>query len=282
MRQPKFPNILALVAKGAKTQTRFQWELGDTLVQEIGPPQRDGATGARFEALSEELKQHGHEYEVTSLRALRNIAYAYPDNRRYPALSFGVHQDAGDPDVLDAIVEGAPKGQLIVQAYVRMIMQAMALERQRKLDAETDRRRDAADKARREREEAEAAARTAKTASERKAAADRATAAAQRERQNKVPPKRGEIPKGKPKAADLPILLARAAFARDLARAKKIVGALRETYAEFIPAFGDVDIENGHEELMAIAEMARAFADLLHKRGNGGKSSHLSVVGDGG
>ena len=282
MKRLNFSTVIAIAAKGFKAMTRTQWEIGDELLRVIGAPARDAGSSARFEQCSEDLLEHGLEYEPATLRTLRDVAFNFPVNRRYPALSFGVHADADTPDTLDAIVEGAPKNQPVVQAYVRSVMRAMALDRQREIDAESARREKARAKAQREREEAEEEARRAKTAAEKKAASDRATAAAHRERQNKMPPKRKDVPLRKPKAEDVPIMVARAAFAKDLAQAKKIVGALRETYAAYIPAFTDADIENGHEELMAIAELARSFATHLHRRGNGGKSSHLSAVGNDG
>ena len=158
-------------------------------------------------------------------------------------------------------------------------MRAWALSRQRDLEVEADRRRKIYLEAQREREEAEANAKAAKTAAERRAATERAEAAARKQKKHVQPPKMRDLPPSKPKPEDMPILLARASFARDLHVIKRSLAKLRENYEPFVRVFPIADIENGHEELMTIAEAARGFADLLRKP-NGNKLGHLSVVGD--
>jgi hypothetical protein len=280
MRKLDFSEIVAIVTKGERAHTRFQWELGDALIQTIGRPSSGGENDgsyAKLEACSEELSQHGYEYEAHTLRTFRFIATKFPAARRRAGLSFETHREAADPDMLDTIIAGAPRNQKITRDYVREVMRGLALARQRELDADTERRRQVADKARQEREAAEADQHRAKTAAERKAAAEKAAAAAKREKAANAPPRARDVPHTKPKPEDVPIFVATAAFLRDLSTIKRGLTKLRETYAPLLKVFPREDIENGHEELMIIAERARAFADEL--RPNGGKASHLSVVG---
>lgn len=284
MKKIDFSEIITLVGKGERTHTRFQWELGDALIRAIGRPSPSGAQDgsfAKLEACSEELKQHGYEYEALTLKNLRFNAWRFPPESRDSGIGWHAHYLAGTPEMLDIVIEGAPRNQKITAAYVLSVTRGMALARQQELAAETEQRRVAYEKAKREREAAEAEAKTAKTAAEREAAADRAKAAMKKQKASKSSPKKREAPTTKPKPEDVPLLVARAAFAADLSQIRRSVTKLRETYEPLLAGFTDADTEHGHEVLMTVAEMARSFADVLRK-GNGGKASHLSVVDNAG
>jgi|SRR5581483_9937513 len=58
--------------------------------------------------------------KATAENQLRWRSSTYPSCRRLYDLSFGVHEDAGNPDMLDAIIADAPKGQAITQLKKRI------------------------------------------------------------------------------------------------------------------------------------------------------------------
>ena len=98
----------AFIAKGDKSLRRFQWDTGDLLLKKLGRPGADDGDDLRqLENLTVILKeQYAVEYAVTTLKQLRLMAYAYPEDRRYPELSFGVHGGcaAGEADVQGSTV----------------------------------------------------------------------------------------------------------------------------------------------------------------------------------
>ena len=121
----QFSRLLAAVEQGEHAQ----WKIGDALIAECGPPPTaigkfDKRAIARIEQAAQFLYERGHEqYSVITLRQLRDTAFSFPKSRRHPHLSFGVHDSAGSPDVLDAIVAGS-KRKIFGTEYVRAVRAA--------------------------------------------------------------------------------------------------------------------------------------------------------------
>ena len=274
-----YPRTLAAVKKSENAQ----WEIGDALIAEIGPPPKSSVVdGSRkkLEVVAKELQANGFDYQVDTLLDLRNIAAAFPPRSRLPALGFSLHQTARNPETLNAIVEGAPRGKKITRLYIREVVAAQALAHLRELEAEKERRAHNAEIARREREAAEDAARKATSASERRAAEERAAAASKRLEQNRVPPTKKDIPKSKPSPEDTPILIAKMEFNRDLNGVKLQLKRMRENIEPFVKAgvMTQTDVDLGIEELVSIQQLTDALLKLLREKQTT-KGSHLSVVG---
>lgn len=106
-----------------------QWEIGDALLEECGPPSDNGRNdGSRNELreVAEELEELQIEgYSVGYLAELRDIAYKFPRRRRRRSLSWGCHQAADSPEMLDAVVEAAGK-RPVTRDYVRAMRNAIA------------------------------------------------------------------------------------------------------------------------------------------------------------
>jgi hypothetical protein len=84
-----------------------------------------------------------------------------------------------------------------------------------------------------------------------------------------------------PRPEDVPLFAAQAGFQADVGLIDRGLRKLREEYEPLLPGFPEAVIDAAHEKLMAVAEKARAFAEVLRKR-QGGRASHLSVVGENG
>jgi hypothetical protein len=61
------------------------------------------------------------KYSVERLTRIYLVARDFPIRRRRQELSFSVHEEAGNPEILDAILERKPKGQAITKRYVRAV-----------------------------------------------------------------------------------------------------------------------------------------------------------------
>ncbi len=90
------------------------WAIGDALLLEVGPPAKGDL--ARFRAALAEIHEEGlgEQYEVRDLRAFRDTSYAFPPGSRRSCL-WALHQAAGSPGFLDAILAGIPMKELTVK-----------------------------------------------------------------------------------------------------------------------------------------------------------------------
>jgi hypothetical protein len=284
MKRIDFSDDVAFYVKADKATSRDMWEKGDRLVRKIGKPGPSGegraGTFALLQQFSEELKAAGCIYEPHTLRTYWQVAARFPVESRYSSAPWHAHHIAGNPEMMKVIVEGAPRNQKITAEYATAAMRAMALEAQKRLEEETERRREAYEAAKKEREEAEEAGRRASSQTEKKAAKERADAAGRRQRANMTPAKLRDLPPSKVNPQEMSLLLARVGFMRDIGEVDRVLSKLIETYEPFIPSLPDTDLENGHDEIMTLVEKARAFASKLKKLT--GRSSHLSVISDAG
>lgn len=272
----------AIAERGLKNSNRTRWDLGDELIRIVGRPIKEENGGAyeKLVTISEDMKEHGNEYEPLTLKNLRFAAWRFPPEERRPGIIWHAHYLAQTPEMLQTIIDGAPRNQKITQTYVLSVLRALTLDTQRRLDEETERRRVAAEEAQKELEQALEDERRAKTATAKKAARERADKASRKRRANLATPRKKDLPPSKPTADELPLMITQAAFVRDVGEVRRALKKLRETYEDLIPSFREVHIANGHDEVMAIAEEARSFASVLKVRS--GRTSHLAVVKDAG
>jgi hypothetical protein len=102
---------------GRRVTSRFE-----TRPKPSGSKANDGSL-VKIEAAAKELKARGYDYSTRSLCDIRQAAAAFPASRRLDAITFWVHVDAGNPDMMDAIVKQAKKdGENVTAAYVRQLV----------------------------------------------------------------------------------------------------------------------------------------------------------------
>src|SRR5215831_1198547 len=131
----KFPKTL----KAAMTAERSQWAIGDALAKEA----EEKFTGTYgLDACAAELFENGIDYSADYLGRLRGIAIAFPEGDRQ-VLPWSVHEEAGNPETLKAVVAAAKKtGDKVTKWFVREAlkqMRAQAQEEARAAKAEADR-----------------------------------------------------------------------------------------------------------------------------------------------
>jgi flagellar biosynthesis GTPase FlhF len=176
----QFPRTLAAVKKGENSL----WNIGDALIEECGPPSKLGIQNGdyqKLEKVSAYLAENGgYAYSTNRLSALRTVAYNFQNSERKFEYSWSVHQAAGNPATLNAIVAAAPKGTRISEPYIEKILEAKHQEALAAHNAEAEKRKEVLEKA----QKAEAAARKkereAQDEAERARAAKAATKAAER------------------------------------------------------------------------------------------------------
>ena len=116
------PALLTAVKEGETSL----WELGDALVAECGPP---GDNDSLRSASAYLLETGGYEYDVPYLSALRRTAYAFQPSDRRREFSWSIHRAAGTPEMLAAIIAGAPVGTAITTRYVEKVVRACRFAR---------------------------------------------------------------------------------------------------------------------------------------------------------
>ena len=108
----KYPKTIAAVQK----RDRSQWEIGDALIRECGPPplerQHDKSL-ARMEAAAAEIETLKIEgYTVSYLSKLRIVSHNFPTAQRNRNVCWNVYYSAGTPEMLDVLIEAAGKKKL--------------------------------------------------------------------------------------------------------------------------------------------------------------------------
>jgi site-specific DNA-cytosine methylase len=276
-----FPRTL----KAAEASERSQWAIGDALLKEAD----DRQSGERgMNAVSKELEANGIELSAGYLAALRATALAFPANRRH-ALPWKVHSVAGTPDTLDVIVRGAKKdidrktgeAPKVTIWYVGEVLQRQRNEqREERRKASEAAQREVA-KARAHEHEARERTHKAKDADERKRAERDQKEAAERRRQAVENARAAKAAPAKlpPTEEDVPFLVARTRFMTGLTDVKGQLKKLGKEIEPFMDEFTLAFINAGVEDLLEIANQARALADTLRKHSNN-KRGHLSVIGE--
>jgi hypothetical protein len=110
----KFPKVVAAVA----AMEKCQWRIGDALLDEI-PMSESSVTNdayAELEDCAEELEKQGYTLSAGTLRNYRRVANAFPPARRRAHVSWSIHAEASNPEMLDAITQIAGRKTLGVIA----------------------------------------------------------------------------------------------------------------------------------------------------------------------
>jgi flagellar biosynthesis GTPase FlhF len=149
-----FPLTLAAIRK----VDGWQWNVGEALVRETD----ESPEGKRsMTAVVEELTQHGFDYGLRYLHDLKATAMRFPKAQRHDDISWKVHEMAGNPEVLDALVTWARRErQKLSMHYVAQVLAAWRRQEMERWKAE---REAAAREATHEREAAEKAERDAQS-----------------------------------------------------------------------------------------------------------------------
>jgi len=118
-----------------------QWEIGDALIEDCGPPSTHGVNDnsrAIIYQIVEELADNGVERTAEHLSRLRQAAYNFPKDRRIPGFSWSVHYVAGSPTMLAEIIRMAGKRKLTKQFATELkelIERQQEEEERRRLEA---------------------------------------------------------------------------------------------------------------------------------------------------
>jgi hypothetical protein len=133
-----FKKTIAAVQK----RERCNWEIGDALIDECGPPSEHGVQDGSHAALKaaaaaiEAAKVEG--YTANYLARLRIVSFNFPKRVRRPnSLSWEVHASAGTPEMLDVIVEAAGK-KPVTQTVARTMRKAIDEQQDRKRRRDPD------------------------------------------------------------------------------------------------------------------------------------------------
>ena len=117
----KFPLCDAAVRKTESGE----WDLADAILAECSGPGENGVRNgsqAKMKEMREEIaKNHGVDLSVERIRKLRNAASTFLPGRRRPAVSLEGHLEAGTPEALDVLINGAPKGTALTCAFIRQL-----------------------------------------------------------------------------------------------------------------------------------------------------------------
>jgi hypothetical protein len=274
MKYTKYPLTLAAAKKGESSL----WEIGDALLKEC-PPDSDHRKLSEVVAY---LQVNGCDYLESWLHRLRATAAAFPKFRR-GNFAFSVYDEAGTPEILDAIVKGVPKGTLVTKRYVQKIVQRLRDHEQRELEEQRDKAQAELEAAKAEEERVKALAEKAKTKAERQKAAEqeqeakeRTKQAKKKRQQAKIAPKKSPAP---PKKEDVPVLAAEAGFLAaasqsiDLAKRseKEISTCLDELTPKGIAALTDVGLEAVNAWRDAVQVVRKELLD---------QTGHISLVGE--
>jgi hypothetical protein len=282
---PAFPRTLAAVKKGEHTC----WEIGDALVDECGPPSTHGVRDNSYEKLraaQKYLLENGYEYGLNHLADLRDVAFNFQTCARKSDLSFHVHRKARTPEMLEAIIAGAPDGTKITGDYVEKIVSAQRLERQAAQRAADEKARE---EARKEREKAEAneeearlRAANAKNPTERAEAeheADEAAKTANKARRKENSAKAPPAPKpGVPKEEEVPALVAKLLVSTNASKALLLAKEAEKAILPHIESLSPAASAGMTDAIPEVANRWRRLAELVQKEH--GEYEHLSVVGE--
>jgi hypothetical protein len=124
-------NVLQPLCDALQVGERYQWKVGDELLKLCGPPGEWGLTEKGNKGSYADLRDVYDKIcdrdfnipGITWLAQVREIAFKFPKAKRHQQFGFWLHVSAGTPEILAAILKGAPKGQRITQDYIRGIRQ---------------------------------------------------------------------------------------------------------------------------------------------------------------
>jgi hypothetical protein len=100
----EFPKTLAAI----EASDKCQWKIGDALLAEIpwGGTGKNNKETIKLQKCEKELRDHGHDYATTTLKKYRETSHNFKGaGARVPGVSYSVHQEAGSPEMLDAVLK---------------------------------------------------------------------------------------------------------------------------------------------------------------------------------
>jgi hypothetical protein len=278
-----FPRTLAAVKKGEHSL----WEIGDALLAECGPP--SGVHDGNFEKVKAAskylLENGGYEYSLRYLADLREMAFRFKVSDRTVGISFTVFRIARTPEMLQAIITGAPKGTKITPDYVEKVISGQKLEREA---AQREADRLAKEQARKEREKAEAKeeaarkkaakAKTKKERIEAKQEADEARKEAHKASIKEVKAKGAPAKSEVPKKEEVPAMVAKVLVSANASRSVTLAAEAKNAILPHLDSLSAAASAGMVEAALEAANSWREIAELVQKQH--GEYEHLTVVGE--
>lgn len=112
----RFPETISAMSRAQAGQ----WEIADALLREVGPPPGGVSDHATFKEIESSAERLGFDYNAYYLRQMRDLAIAFPSERRHHELSFTVHHEARAPETLDrAIALAAVENRRVTHRLIR-------------------------------------------------------------------------------------------------------------------------------------------------------------------
>ena len=118
--KPEYKKIL----HGSQTLDKARWDLGDALVAECGAPNPTSAGydgPGKLRAAWHYMGENGYECTLEDLSELRRVAYVFRPSNRRSDISWDLHAESGTPEMLQAIMDGIPKGTSLTKSYIASI-----------------------------------------------------------------------------------------------------------------------------------------------------------------
>ena len=256
------------IIKVARAFENSSWALADALFKDAEGT-LTGNHGMR--AVAAALAEVGLDYTPAWLLNLYRAAEHFPPDRRHPGVGIRIHEAAGSPDMLDAIMKIAEmeKKPLSFHSIERIMAQIMRDER-----AIREQEAAAAEAEATAAEKEESKARDVVT---RKKAGERKRSAKKRAQKARGAPRRRKLKP--PKQEEGSFLLVRTSFNSDLGQIGKLIRRMNKTIDgaldEMTPAFCNAAIE----ECLSAANELRALSNLIEKnRPSGAKRGHLYAL----
>ncbi len=269
-----YPNVIAAATKRRQHQDdadgKDLWDLGEALIKDCGEPsdEHEGHYD-KIERATAELEKRGFNYTLNNLVKIREVAFIFPNPRRR-RLGFWLHEEAGNPDMLDAVVKQAKADDENVTAlYIRGIVSAW----RSKQDAERKDKNQAAKTRKLKAKEKKLAAKTEE--SKAKAQAEIDAANEEIEETKSAPARREAAP---PDEDEMPLVLNELELMRSAREAKRLANEAKRL-------IGNRAHELSPQAIAVLTEISLEAANLwtdvantvrkatLNKRG------HLAVVG---
>ena len=282
----KFPLSISALKGGEDNK----WAIGDALIAECGPPHgeglgvRDGSRARLQELAKEALGELGLDCGVDALAHIRTTAYLFKSSQRSSGIAFSTHRVAGTPEILDAIIAGAPKGTNITQRYVEGIRRTQAEHARAEREEENAKATAAREKAEAEEAEALKKVRDARDAEEKEAAqveakkaSRKAEKAAQKERETKVAPKKKISP---PTKEEVPQLVAEMSFLGNASRSVVLARASVKDLESCLEQLSPKSLRALRSSALEAANAWQDAATSLQEHFGGSAQGLLSVVGE--
>ena len=118
--KPEYKKIL----QSMQTLDKALWDLGDALVAECGAPDPTSAGydgPGKLRAAWHYMRENGYDCTLEDLSKLRRVAYVFGLSARRSDISWDLHAESGTPEMLQAIMDGIPKGTSLTKSYIASI-----------------------------------------------------------------------------------------------------------------------------------------------------------------